>query len=472
MNEISLKKATFINALTKYSNILLQIIFTGVLARILTPKDYGVVAIVFVFTAFFSILSDMGFGAVVIQDKTLSKSDIDSIFTVTFYLALILSGIFCGFSFFVAWFYNNDVYIPVCLLLSVSVFFNTLNMVPNAMLMKNKKFILVGIRTITVAIFAFVVTCFLAIKGFKYYALVVNSILVSFITFIWNYSSTRPIWVKKIKSEVIARNKGYGGFQFGFNFINYFSRNLDKILIGKRLGDISLSYYDKAYKLMLYPVQNLTFVISPVLHPILSDHQTDKEYIYNTYIRVVKILSLLGCFCGLFCFFAADELIYIAFGPQWQSSVPCFKILSFSIWFQIVSSSAGAIYLSIGNTRLMFKSAVFHVGITVVLTVIGVMSSDLKNATVFITISYILKFFIEYFFLIKKGFEKSFGKFLVNFIPELLVFIIMSFLLFHINSHVVYSVILNFIFKFSITIIGFVVLALLFGQKKWFLRRR
>ena len=70
---------------------------------------------------------------------------------------------------------------------------------------------------------------------------------------------------------------------------------------------------------MLYPVGNLTHVITPVLHPILSEHQDDKNYIYHQYMKVVKLLSLMGVFITPYCFFMADYIILIMFGSQWQN---------------------------------------------------------------------------------------------------------------------------------------------------------
>ena len=120
------------------------------------------------------------------------------------------------------------------------------------------------------------------------------------------------------------------------------------------MGDEKLAYYSKGYTLMLYPIQNLTFVISPVLHPILSDHQNDKNYIYNKYIKVTKLLSLLGVFISAFCFSASREIVLIMYGNQWENAVLCFKILSLSVFSQIVSSTAGSIFQSLGKTKLMF----------------------------------------------------------------------------------------------------------------------
>ena len=140
MAEISIKKAALISAVSKYSSIILNLAFSAVLARLLTPEDYGIVAVTVVFTTFFSLFADMGIGAGIIQNKELTQDDINSIFTFSIKLGFLLCVIFALFSYPMSLFYKDSVYIPVGIFLSVSLFFSTLNMVPNAILLKEKKF--------------------------------------------------------------------------------------------------------------------------------------------------------------------------------------------------------------------------------------------------------------------------------------------------------------------------------------------
>ncbi|CDB16983.1 polysaccharide biosynthesis protein [Clostridium sp. CAG:221] len=251
----------------------------------------------------------MGIGPAIIQHKDLSKKQISDIFIFTVFVGLLVSIGFILFSYPLAMFYDNRVYISLGIILSIGIFFNVVNMVPNALLLKDKQFKALGIRTVVITIIGGIITIILAIKGAKYYALVINSVFVGFLTFVFNY------WYSKINIywgfslESIKKIKEFSSYQFGFNFINYFSRNSDNLLIGKFMGEVALGYYDKAYRLMLYPVQNLTHVITPVLHPILSDYQDDYDKIYSQYVKVVKILSLLGVFILVFCFFSAKEII-------------------------------------------------------------------------------------------------------------------------------------------------------------------
>ena len=179
----SLKKAAIINAAGKYSKILLQIIVEVILARLLTPYDYGIVAVVTVFTTFFTTLADMGLGAAIIQVKSLTKKDIDDIYSFTVYLSVALMSIFALLAYWIASFYHNHVYVGIGQLLSIALLFNGLNMVPNGILNREKKFGTIAVRTVVVYVISVVITIGLAYYGWKYYDLVAQAILVAVLTF-------------------------------------------------------------------------------------------------------------------------------------------------------------------------------------------------------------------------------------------------------------------------------------------------
>ena len=117
----------------------------------------------------------------------------------------------------------------------------------------------------------------------------------------------------------------------------------------------------------------------------------------------------------VYCFWASEEIILFFFGDQWLTSIPVFKLLSLSGWPQLGSTSAGAIYQSTGNTKLMFKSGTIHFSTTIALIVLGVLLGELEIVALLVTISLFLRFFIDYYFLVVKGFACSFGDFLMEF---------------------------------------------------------
>jgi teichuronic acid exporter len=327
---------TFYTALSRYSNVLVSILISAVLARLLTPNEFGIVALIAVFTSFFNLLSNLGIAPAIVQNKSLTEEDISSIFSFSIAISLFLSAIFFFIAPFIASFYNEPVLINLSRLMALGILFYSLQAVPNGLNRKMLRFKQIGIISVVVNIVCGIIAIILAYIGFSYYALVINSILTGFFTFIAYYilSPVKPslgIQVSSIRK--IAR---FSIFQFLFNFINYFARNADNLLIGKYFSPAALGFYDRAYRLMKMPVQNLTFVITPVLHPVLSNYQNDKKVIYDAYYKIVKFLGIIGFPLSVFLFFSASEIIRIVYGPQWVQSIAVFKLLALTIGIQIV----------------------------------------------------------------------------------------------------------------------------------------
>lgn len=468
MEKVTIRHATFINFISKYSTIFIQIILNSILARLLTPDDYGIVAVVTVFTGFFTLIADMGIGPAIIQDKSLNDEDVTSIFNFTVLSGIGVTILFAVFSYPLSLFYNDSVYIPLGIMMSFSILFSVLNIVPNALLLKEKKFKLVGIRTIVITLISGIITIILAYLKFKYFAIVINSILIAFLTFIFNFWSSNIKFKLFLNKGSLIKIRGYSTYQFAFSFINYFSRNLDNLLIGKVLGQAALGFYDKAYKLMLYPVGNLTHVITPVLHPILSDYQNDKKYIYSQYKRIVKILSLLGVFITVYCFFAAEEAILIMFGEQWVNSIPTFKILSLTIWTQMIMSSSGTIFQSLGETKALFKAGIITTSINVTGIIIGLLLGSIESVAFMILVTFSINFIITFMILIQHVIKYKLIDFLSMFIPELIVAFLMSIILIGVCKITITNVLISAIVKFMFAVIGYVFGILLTKQFIYF----
>lgn len=466
IKQSSLKQAAIINAASKYATVIINLLLTAILARILTPEDYGVVAVTTVFTNFFSIFADMGIGTAVIQNKELTKNDTDNIFSFTIKQGIVLMLCFAVFSVPLSMFYKNSVYIQIGLLLAVSLFFSTVNMVPNALLMKDKKFISVGIRTIVVAIGSGLIAVLLAFAGLGYYALVMQSLISSVTIFVWNYVGTRPKFKLHYGKESLEKIKRFSSFQFGFSFVNYFSRNADNLLISKFMGEAALGFYDKAYKLMLYPVNYLTHAITPVMHPILSDYQDNKRFIYEKYMSVLKILSLLGIFIAPFCFCASEEIILIMFGDQWLMAVPCFEFMALAIWAQMLMSTTGSVYQSVGKTDLLFVTGSVTAVMTVSGILLGIVQGDITAVARNIMISYNLQFVFVFYFVIKKALEQNIWAFYKKLLPDLVAMIVMILAgvalddMIHMDSLLIFAMI-----KFVATSVMYVIYLL--GSKRY-----
>lgn len=460
----SLKHETVFYGLSKYANVVVTLLTTSVLARILSPSEFGVVSVVTVFTAFFTILSDMGLGTAVIQNKTLTDHEIYDIFSFSVYAALFLGILFAALGVPIAWFYGDQIYIKICMLLSISVFFNAANIIPNAVLMKEKKFSLVGMRLIAVSVASGFAAIVMALSGGSFYSIVAQSIIQAILIFLWNYWHTRLKFRWRFEGKSIQKVRQYSTYQFCYSLINYFARNLDNLLIGKVMGSVNLAYYDKGYRLMMYPVQNLTYVINPIMHPILSDYQNDKAYIYRSYLKVVKLLSLLGVFISAYCFWSGEEIIMLFFGRQWTASVQLFQLLSLAVWPQLVSTSAGAIYQSTGNTRMMFKSGTVHFNTTIILIVVGVMYGHLETLALLVAISLYLRFFIDYYFLVVRVFSYSYVSFLKEFFADAVIMLALMIVISVFPEIRISGILIRLVFKGVILVAVYMAGIMLTGQ--------
>lgn len=460
----SLKKATFINIISKYSVVLLSLLFNSILARILAPQDYGVVAVVTVFTNFFSLFCDMGIGTAVIQNKQLSIKDEERIFAFTIILGAILFLIFLLVSGILVELYDNKIYYTIGPLLGVSLAFSAFNMVPNALLMKSKKFLLVGIRTILASVVGYIIAIIIALLGGKSYSIVFQSIFSAVFIFVWNIISTKlRVNFYNIKNSM-KKIWNFSSYQFAFSFVNYFSRNLDNLLTGYYFGDVALGYYDKAYRLMRYPVDALTNVITPSLQPILSDYQDDTKYVLDKYNKLIKMLALIAVYVSCLCYFASREIILLFFGSQWEGSVLCFKFLAVSLFFQIVGGVSGSIYQILNKTKEMFWAGIVGTIITVIAIIVGVYVGSIEALALSYSIGFILNFIKSQWFLSRFCFKESFFSLTKVFVPEAMIAIVICFVMSYIPA--LDNWILSFFLKFCVCTIIYILMLVITKEYK------
>ncbi|OZG65396.1 lipopolysaccharide biosynthesis protein [Bifidobacterium hapali] len=411
---ISFFKAAFIQFASRYVNVFVQLVLTAILARLLSPEEYGIMAGLTVFTSLFAILADMGFGAGIIQYKQLDKHDFGGLFIFSLILATILSVAFLAAGIPIAWFYREPEYAPLCALAAVSVFFNTVNMVPNGILLRNKRFDVIGIRLVATTIIGGVIAVIMAVNGFGTYSLIWNVNITAIAIFLWNIASIRgQISFKQMDMfkpvRLIAR---YSAYQAGFSIINYFSRNTDHLIIGRFFGSAPLGLYDKAYKLTTYPIQFIPGVLGSVLQPYLSAYQDDKEKLHHYQMLMVKALAITGSWIAGVFILCGREIVLIFYGDQWLACVPLFTILSVSIIFQMVMNVTGGILQSAGRTDLLFRQGLAATTIMLLMLACGSLTGDVTLLTIFVTIAFIGQTFTVAYYTTYKAFDHPISEFL------------------------------------------------------------
>lgn len=461
-----LTKGVFWIALAKYSGIIVALVITAILARNVSPEAFGTMAVATVIMAFLDILSDMGLGVAVIQFKDLTSKQIRSLFTLSIGISILLTLTLFLISKPIAYYYNDPALINVIRLLCVCTAVNSLNIIPNGLMLKNKRFKDIAIRTLSFQLLSGIGACLAALHGWGIYALVITPIISSIGIFCFNYYNfpLKQIW--PIDIEVIRRVWSYSFYQLLFSIINYFSRNADKLIIGKFFSMKELGYYDKSYRLMQMPLQNITFVITPVLHPILSSLQDNSHELSAKNIALSRILSQISFPLGILLYFSAAPIIVIIFGNNWIPSVPVFEILAISVPFQVILSTSGSMFQAAGCTKHLFycgaQSALCTVGAFIVAAIYFKTIISMAWAW---DISLLVNFIFCYWFMNKKTFKSKINNYFKLFIPQLLnSAVVTGIIVTAIRIIVPLNPLIQLIYIFSITLGGTLLMGCLLQQ--------
>ena len=410
---MSLKKelvsGTIYMAVAKYSGLAMTILITAILSRLLTPENFGVVALAGVMLALFNLLADIGIGPAVIQNKTLTAEDMNSINTFNSYQGLVLGVAFFFSAPFIAEYYGNPQVKLVCQIMSVNILMGCVNAVPNNILYRQQRFKLITIISLCSQFIAGAIAISMACHGCGPISLVLPSAIISIPTmFVLRYI-TKVHFVWRLDWAPLKRIFSFSVFQFLANVVGYFSRNMDSMLVGKYMGMKQLGYYNKSYNLQLMPLQYISGVLIPVMLPVFSKYQDDINYIQQKYTQILRFFAFVGVPLCALLYFCADELILLFFGDQWGQSVPCFKIIALSIPFQIQGCSSGSVFQATGHTKAMFWNsfigAFFTLGsFAVGVIIFGTIEALAWGYTAAMIITTFICFYIMYTYALKSSF--------------------------------------------------------------------
>lgn len=416
-------RAVLWQLLSRYASVAIQLVITMVLARLISPEQYGVVAIVTVFTTLFSTLADVGIGPAVIQ-YDLDNDEASGLFVFTVLFGMCLAGIFCLVSGYIASFYDQQLLVPLCCIASLSIIFNAADMVPNGLMLKHKEFKLVAIRTLVTTLVSGAISISLAFLGFGSFALVINTVAQALFIVSWNLKGSGLKVTNVHFMAPLKKVLRYSIFQAGFSTVNYFARNLDNLLTGKFFGEVALGNYDKAYKLSVFPNQYLSGVISSVMQPYLVKNKDNKAYIYDKYLDVARTLASLGAWISAVFILCSEEIIYVLYGPQWGIAASILSILGISTMFQMVNSVVGAIFQTIDHTDYMFYTSIINTIITVLGICLGIAGGDVNFLALGVAIAYMLQTVVNSIFLVGKGLGFSVLRYAIHFFPEMCIVLV------------------------------------------------
>lgn len=341
---------TFIGQGTKF---FLKLGSTMVLARILTPQDFGLIAMVAAVTGFIMIFKDLGLSKATVQRAEINHGQISTLFWINVALSMTLMLFSMALAPAVAWFYKEPRLAWVTVALASAFIFGGLTVQHQALLRRQMRFVaLATIDIVSIAIsVATGVICGLA--GLGYWSLVLMQLVtpIAMAAGVWIASGWRP--GLPVRHSGVRPMLAFGGYLTSFGFLQYFSRNLDKVLLGRFWGPQSTGLYAKAYSLLLLPIGQITAPMTAVAVPALSRLQNDPERFRNYYLKAIGMIAYISMPFAIAMCVLATEIVTLAFGQQWVDAGPIFRILAFSAILQPVCGTAGWIYISLNQTRRM-----------------------------------------------------------------------------------------------------------------------
>ena len=378
-----------VTAVSQAVTVFLQLASTVVLARMLTPDDYGVMGMVLSFVALASIFKDLGLSSAAIQRAGLTTDQQTNLFWINSLFGLFLSGVVAAAAPLVAWFFGRPELIGMTWLLSLTFVIAGLGAQHNAMLVRNMLFGRLGLVNVLSIAVTFAVSGTLASLGFSFWSLAWGHLTgaAARTALTWWFSPFLPgRWKNGVGTRSLVN---FGANVTGFNIVNYFSRNLDNILIGKFAGAEALGIYGRAYQLMMFPIQNLRGPIEAVTYPVLSRLQDRPEDWRAYHMQTLRVLAFLSMPLVTWMFLVSEPLILVLLGERWSGVVPLFQILAIVGFIQPCQSMVGSVMLSVGHARRYFIQGGIIAVVLSLAFVIGVQWGAIGVAWSYVAVIYL-----------------------------------------------------------------------------------
>lgn len=471
-NKKKLVNSILHSVMGKYVLYIVQFVTIVVVARLYTPKQLGYFAILQLMLTFFSVITNSGLGAAVINEKKLSHKDKGGLFSFTALLGVGLCALSFILSPLISVYFNYSNFYDDVIWIIPSLLLQSLLILPNAFLLKDKCFYKVSFSACLAEIISLIyllIEYYLFEGGVELLAKKVFIFTVFKFLLVLYFSRNTKNGLVYFGSSLSSIKKyiNFTLYQMSFSFINFFTRNLDSILIGKYFGMHNLGLYDRAYQLMRYPLQLVTFALVPAIQPNIVELK-NKEEVVKIHNWLIEILSFISIFICFFLSTSSDKIIALFFGSEWSDSSATFFIFCFMVPSQILMSSSGGFFQACNAVKVLFWSGLVSAVCNVIAITAGIYLGTIESVAICLLISFSINLFQTYYCLYKYVFQASFYNFIYSLRSALIniLALIVPFLFFQnvdLGINDFYSLIL-----YCITYVLFSLPVFVFNYRRWF----
>ncbi|HJX91727.1 MAG TPA: lipopolysaccharide biosynthesis protein [Pyrinomonadaceae bacterium] len=380
----------------------ITLVATSVMARLLTPQDYGLIGMVAVVTGFVSTYKDLGLSAATIQKAEINKEQISTLFWVNVLLSLGVMSFTIAIAPLIAWFYHEPRLVWITVFTAFGFLISGLAVQHEALLRRQMRYFSLATAGLLSLIVGYGVGILLASKGFSYFALVASQLALGLTNTLIIFATCRWLPGLPRRDTGVRSMIKFGGNLTGFATINYFSRNGDNLLIGRFWGAQELGIYSRAYQLMTLPIDQINEPIASVAIPALSRLKDAPEDYRRAYIRMIEKIAFLTMPAVATMIATADWLVRIVLGPRWGAVAPILQIFGFAALLQPIANATGWLFITQGRTKEMFKMAAWGGPIAVLVIIFGLPWGAL-GVTISYTVSHVIATPVLYWYVCRRG---------------------------------------------------------------------
>jgi len=363
---------------------------TIILARLLTPSDFGLIAMVTAVTGFASLFKDLGLSAATIQKAEITHEQISTLFWVNVAVSTLIALVTAALAPAIALFYAEPRLVLITLALSLVFLFGGLTVQHQALLQRQMRFTALAAIQVISILAGVIAAIAAAARGVGYWTLVIMQVVNAMFIFlgVWLICGWRP-GLRVRGSGVLAMVK-FGGHITGFDIVNYFARNLDNILLGRFWGASTLGLYSRAYNIMMLPINQIRVPLNNVAMSALSHLQNDPIRFKRYYIKLITLIAFIAMPLMVFLFVCGDQVIYLLLGSQWSGAIVIFKILCINAFIQPTMSTGGLVLISLGQSKRYLTVGIINSIIIVISFVFGLPWGATGIATAYTIATYVI----------------------------------------------------------------------------------
>lgn len=455
------------SALQRFGTMGISFVSNIVLARLLTPDDYGCIGMLAIFITISNTFVDGGFGSALIQKKEPTQVDYSTIFWWNLFLSVVLYGVLFISAPAISRFYNIPLLESVLQVQGVVLIINALKIVQTNQLRKSINFKRLATIHIVSHIVAAVLAIALAYMGWGVWALVAQQIVASSITSVMLWVMNR--WMPSLcfSAESFKQLFSFGGFILASNLINTFCNNVQGLLIGKFFNPAMLGYYTQARKLEEIASTSCSNVVDQVSYPVLSKLQSDNVGLKNAIQKLTSTLAYVTFPLMLILILIAEPLIMLLYGEKWLPCVPYFQILciaGIAICLQGVSYNAVA---SKGKSKDLFIWTIIKRSLALTVLLICMYFGGIYGLLWGVVLGAWILLLVNLYILSKHTDYKLFQQ-LADFSPILIISVISFGLTFYLGSLVDVNIYIESLFLIIVYFTLYIGISLIFKIKSFY----